>query len=247
MNSNSGNFLWDLDPFYGLGENLSPEEKALLINDPDLVDAMYADLEDDVHCGYLEDGYPFLRHIFSRCADKHIWITLCVKKGEKGKMETQWYDMRDPLYAEKMVAEADRFATGGYDVYFSTCPARTMKDKGRIKQEDVALIPALFLDVDTLLDETKKGKSLPASPDAACAELMSIRSTPTIMICSGYGVHAYWILSEPIQINNPEDLQEAKRFMRSWAEHIASELGYDDIDVHASEPSRILRLPDTIN
>ncbi|MDL2318465.1 hypothetical protein LJC74_05225 [Eubacteriales bacterium OttesenSCG-928-A19] len=242
-----GNSSWDSDPFYGIGENLSPEEKAFWLSNPDLVDALYADFVANVHCDYYDDGYPFLRCLFARFTRERLWSTLCAKKAGSGTMETTYFDMSDPLYAEKMMAVANSYVPKRYDVYFSTCLARTEKDRGRIKQEDVALIPAVFLDVDTLLDETKKGKNLPSSPDVAYAELMNLRSSPTIVICSGYGVHAYWVLSEPIRINGPDDLQKEKLFMREWAEYIASELGYDDIDVHASEPARLLRLPNTEN
>lgn len=247
MKKITGNEFWDLDPTFGVFSHLSEEEKARIESDPDYFDEIYADLEDEIHSGYLEDGYPFSRRLFSRCPCKDSWLALHVEKDENGEKETIWFDRSDPLWAEKMMSDAQYYSFRHYDVYFSPCPAGKKGKEGGIRQEDNVIVPALFLVIGTLEDETQKGKDLPATIDEAYAKLMALRSTPSIMVCSGYGMHAYWILSEPMRITNADELMEAKRFMRGFAEHIADELGYKDIDVHASEPSRLLRLPDTIN
>ena len=102
MKNNTGNESWDIDPTCGLYENLSEEVKARMINDPDLMDEIYAEIEDELYSGYLEDGHPFLRRLFSRCPCKDSWVTLCGKKGEKGVVVTLWFDRSDPLLPERL-------------------------------------------------------------------------------------------------------------------------------------------------
>ena len=164
---------------------------------------------------------------------------------------TRWFDLSvaDALHqAHQAAIDLD---ARGYDVYFSTCPARSSGENGaskaRIKAADVACVPAFFMDIDTLLDGAKLGKKLPAEVTEAVAALDALPCPPTICVSSGHGVHAYWVLREPMAITSPQDLESAKKLLRSFADAVVSATGFSDCDAHASEPSRVLRLAGTRN
>ena len=103
------------------------------------------------------------------------------------------------------------------------------------------------MDIDTLLDESKLGKKLPAGVTEAVIALDALSCPPTLCVSSGHGVHAYWVLQEPMGITSPQELESAKKLLRSFADAIASATGFTDCDAHASEPSRVLRVVGTSN
>ena len=74
-----------------------------------------------------------------------------------------------------MIADAQALSQQRRDVYFSTCPAEklpaTNADMCRIRRQDVACIPAYFMDVDTSADEAKAGKRIPADVPQAVEAL----------------------------------------------------------------------------
>ena len=171
-------------------------------------------------------------------------------KNDTGSI-TRWFDLSvaDALHqAQQAAIDLD---ARGYDAYFSTCPARSSGDNGagkaRIKAADVACVPAFFMDIDTLLDGSKLGKKLPAGVTEAVAALDALPCPPTVCVSSGHGVHAYWVLREPMAIASPQDLESAKKLLRTFADAVVSATGFSDCDAHASEPSRVLRVAGTRN
>lgn len=91
-----------------------------------------------------------------------------------------------------------------------------------------ASLMALFVD----LDFKTQGE------DTTRHRLGSFSSPPSIVVASGGGLHAYWLLREPI------DLQRNADHARMLLRRIAISLGGD---LAAAEPARVLRLPRTLN
>ena len=188
-----------------------------------------------------------LDHIFKYAPSGFVTVWA---KNETGSM-TRWFDLSvaDALHQGQQAA-IDLDARG-YDVYFSTCPARSSGENGagkaRIKAADVACVPAFFMDIDTLLDGSKLGKKLPAGVTEAVAALDALPCPPTVCVSSGHGVHAYWVLREPMSIASPQDLESAKKLLRTFADAVVSATGFSDCDALASEPSRVLRIAGTRN
>ena len=171
-------------------------------------------------------------------------------KNETGSI-TRWFDLSEADALHQAQQAAIDLDVRGYDVYFSTCPARSSGENGvgkaRIKAADVACVPAFFMDIDTLLDGSKLGKKLPAGVTETVAALDALSCSPTICVSSGHGVHAYWVLREPMAIASPEELETAKKLLRSFADAVVLATGFSDCDAHASEPSRVLRVAGTSN
>jgi hypothetical protein len=103
---------------------------------------------------------------------------------------------------------------GEFGIYFGACPR--FRKSG--KNEDVKSIPALWADMD---GNNAKG-------------IFSFKPTPDIIVYSGNGYHAYWLLNKPTQAN--EISQKTLRM-------IQRNCGSDNV----SDFARVLRLPGSFN
>lgn len=187
-----------------------------------------------------DEAASLLKELFKATPGQavNLWF-----KGLHNERTTLW-SSSDPAALEQLAARAEGLAEGG-DVYFSTCPAGSIPSETpehkRITQSMVSAVPALFLDLDTREDPAKAAKAVPATRAEAVETLRRLPLPPSAMVGSGRGVHAYWFLTSPL----PVDV--GKPLLRAHAEAVARELGFKDLDTHASEPSRVLRLPGTQN
>lgn len=184
----------------------------------------------------------FLTGLFADCEGLAVCLSHKAAGQQKG-MHSRWYTVEDGM-AARLIADAQRLSQQHRDVYFSTCPARkapeTNADMFRVRRQDVACIPAYFMDVDTSADEAKAGKRIPADVPQAVEALMSLPCPPSALVQSGHGLHAYWLLDQPVP---PSDAPA----LRAFADAVAAATGYTGLDTHASEPARILRIPGTMN
>jgi hypothetical protein len=89
-------------------------------------------------------------------------------------------------------------------------------------------LPALFVDLDLKAIDEAEGRR----------RLQSLLLPPSIIVHSGGGFHAYWLLREPLDLQRASEV--AKTLLRRLARH-------SDADLAAPEPARILRLPETRN
>jgi len=114
--------------------------------------------------------------------------------------------------------------TNTHDVFFGVAP-RVRRDG---HADAVKITGALWLDVDA--------KAFHGGKAEALGTLRHFGDlTPSIIVDSGNGYHAYWLLVEPMEIG------EARLIMEALRHRINSRL--DDV----SDPSRILRVPGTFN
>jgi len=95
---------------------------------------------------------------------------------------------------------------------------------------DCLALHALFADIDF--------KDFPSEADAR-AELEHFPLSPSGVVATGGGLHAYWFLTELLNLENG-GARYAKRLLRALAKVIGADLA-------SAEPARILRLPDTFN
>ncbi len=110
------------------------------------------------------------------------------------------------------------------DLYFGVATRKSDRD-GSL--ENCAQLPALFVDIDAKNEVPQMGNLLDAC-----------QCPPSIVINSGGGQHAYWLLREPLDL--AEDRDEAYRLLRGLAAAVGG-------DPAAAEPARILRIPNTVN
>ncbi len=104
---------------------------------------------------------------------------------------------------------------------------------GRLSRGDgsltnCGLLVAVYVDIDF--------KAITESEARARLEKFPLR--PSIIICSGGGLHVYFLLREPV------DLQTETARVKSLLRRLAAHLGGDTA---SAEPARILRLPSSLN
>ena len=100
------------------------------------------------------------------------------------------------------------------------------------------LLPALWLDVDRKHPTAHASPDLPSTEDDL-AQLLTPYPEPTLLVDSGYGWHAYWVLNSPIPVT-PTLRAQSKVFQALAA---SSPWKLDD----TSDLARMLRLPGTLN
>ena len=183
----------------------------------------------------------FLRAIFGeKPADHHILIW---------ELNRQQNTKRNNFFAtiEQAADYASKDKSKGTDVYFCVGTLPKLK-KGRGKLSDVLGIGAVHLDVDIVNPAAHKKQNLPATIDEAIAFVNQFDLKPSILVHSGYGLHAYWLLQDFLAFANEADHARAASLIESWQKMYkwaASKQGYD-VDA-TQDLTRVLRVPDTFN
>jgi hypothetical protein len=91
-------------------------------------------------------------------------------------------------------------------------------------------LTALYVDADfKLLGEIETRRRLAEFP-----------LPPSIVVNSGGGLHVYWLLRTPLDLQR--DYPGAQSILRRLAKGVA-----DIVDVECSEPARVLRIPGSLN
>ncbi|MCP4712224.1 MAG: hypothetical protein GY869_26680, partial [Planctomycetes bacterium] len=156
-------------------------------------------------------------------------------------------DKRSTWFTDPSAAEENALGLpDGTDVYFGVGLApENYGPHVRCKAEDVIGIGALWMDVDF-----GDGHNKQVPPDEATAReiLDKVKIPPSIIVHSGGGYHAYWLLERPWIFNDDADRSRAQALVRGWQENIRSIFeaqGYT-LDV-TSDLARLLRVPGTNN
>lgn len=173
---------------------------------------------------------------------------------EKQEKSTTWHPIND---IEKLIDRAAELSASGRDAYFGVCPRRMAiyEEKNgrryavRGGESDVHSVPALWMDIDIQEPGAHAKHELPASKEEALAFLYEIPLKPSFIIFSGYGLHIYWLLREPLVINNSGDLNMAKALSSGWGAYIrnlAQQRHCWKFD-NVADLARVLRVPGTYN
>lgn len=128
-----------------------------------------------------------------------------------------------PLDAHSVLAEgALHRDSDGWDVYFGVVPREYASGKA---SDCVQNVGVLWADIDN--------KAVGGTHLAALMRLGAINLTPSIVVDSGNGIHAYWLL------NKLEPFSRVQPLMKG----LQSAIGSD----HVHDAPRVLRLPGTRN
>lgn len=138
----------------------------------------------------------------------------------KGEFADKWREWIPAGEIGEWAAKLHRMNMDGWDVYAGVNPR---SGRGG-KDGDVACARTLFADFDGVSLQFVRGQLQ-----------RSEAQPPTMLIESGHGVHAYWVLDEA-----EEDLERWCEFMRGVIASLAS-------DRKVKDPARIMRLPGFFN
>ncbi len=116
----------------------------------------------------------------------------------------------------------------GCNVYFGV----HLRIRREGTKDAIKSVHCLFVDMDA--------KDFDGGKPEALKRLQEFAFSPSIVVDSGHGYHAYWLLKEPVEISGPVDVTRVEAILKA----LASVLGGDR---HAAELARILRVPGTYN
>lgn len=121
---------------------------------------------------------------------------------------------------------------GSNDTYFGVNPSKTRKEGGRAKLQDLAAINCLFAEFDS--------KQFQGGKETALIHINQLIHPPSVLIDSGGGYHAYWLLVNPIPIKDQFTLDRLRDLQSRWVAYVGGDLDAKDL-------ARVLRVPGTYN
>lgn len=170
----------------------------------------------------------FLRALYSDAPEELYFELRCIHptSGDARSFWSKVGDKRTLTNALNRAATLNR--ESGYGLYFAPC----LRSQKQGKAEAAVLLPALWVDLDCDDD--------PARRAAALAKLRTFNPPPSAIIDSGGGLHAYWLLSEAISLDE-SNRKQAAGILRG----LFSALGGDS--QYVKSVASVMRLPSSVN
>jgi hypothetical protein len=193
-----------------------------------------------------QQAAEFLHAIFNSKPDSHhILIWELNKAGGEEVKSNNFF-----LSIDRAAEYATASKPAGTDVYFGVGTLSRKPRYGRGKKDNISGIGAIHLDVDIAHADSrvhKKG-NLPPTLDAAVEFVNGIDLKPSIIVPSGYGLHAYWLLQKFWAFDNADDRAAAGKLIETWQRMYKWRAGHHGWDVDATQDiTRVLRVPGTVN
>jgi hypothetical protein len=180
-----------------------------------------------------EGGKPgarrdFLQALFGELSDALFLELRCIHP-TTGETRQLWGRLSDKAGLKAVFQQADALNQVGYGVFFAPCPRREKQGKA----EAAAVVTALWIDIDCDRDADAKTQAI--------AALHEFKLSPSALLDSGGGIHAYWLLSEPFSLNDGTDRERAAAVLRSLFALLNGDPAYP------KSVASLMRLPDTCN
>jgi putative DNA primase/helicase len=181
----------------------------------------------------------FLRHLYGKTAAIG-WLTIWTLPNKA----TAWFPA-DQLERAATYA-TDQAHT--HDVYFGVGLRQRKLDKGRGGEGDVLAIPGLWIDIDIKHPAHRK-EALPETAEEALAVIRNTIPLPiTMIIHSGYGIHAYWLFRELWRFEDEAERgRGAQLLQRFQATIIAAGQRHGWALDSTFNLAQVLRIPGTYN
>ena len=179
---------------------------------------------DELLYGVTDEAVAFLK----RWEPKGLWVLTAIDP-ETRKVQVHTYRSDQ----EREAAAWINWSQGKRNVYFSVNrPAKILVKKA--EKEEIAAALAYHVDVDP----PKDVDLLVARRDIK-ARLEAFDPRPSVVLFSGGGYQAFWLLKEPVLIHGANDYERIESVNRG----LERALGGD----HCHNVDRIMRLPGTVN
>jgi hypothetical protein len=182
----------------------------------------------------MHEAREFLNELFGR-KPKAAKIVLWTKSDKR----SHYFDG---------VPEAGKFAREArVDVYTHVSLAnKNHGQSSRIKAGQSAGIPGLWADIDVNGGPEEKTNAAPTLE--AAAELAGSILQPTLIVNSGYGLQAWWLLDEPWCFASVEERAQAQQMAAAWIRLLRTGAAERGFNIDATQDlARLMRVPGTIN
>jgi Domain of unknown function (DUF927) len=175
----------------------------------------------------VEARRAFLKALYAGAPDD-LYLELRCIHPQTGEVKTMWSQIGDKRTLTTAFRRADELNHDGYGIYFAPC----LRSDKKGTAEAAALLPALWVDLDCDGDTARRADAL--------ERLHTFNPPPSGIIDSGGGLHAYWLLSEPITLDE-SSRNQAAGILRG----LFSALGGDPQYVKSA--ASVMRLPGSVN
>ena len=167
-----------------------------------------------------------------------LWLE---KEGEKITMS---FDVTQSAQRQAMAITAVQKSDEGYNVFYGvSLTNKPFPENRRAGVKDINLQLGIWIDVD-VQGGTHIGEKYPPSKEVAMSFLAL---KPSIVVSSGYGIHAYYLFSQALVIgehNRKEATERNRKFIEIVRENARN---YKEAVDSVQDLSRILRMPGTFN
>jgi P4 family phage/plasmid primase-like protien len=200
---------------------------------------------DDIESGAANSNKPAIRQFFERLHGSEGQGCLIV--WTRQDKATEAFDLSQTGAMDRAVDYcAERAAR--HDVYAAVGLQRHPPESGsRGKEDGVVVCPAVWVDID-IDGPAHKATNLPKTEADALSLISAVGLTPSILVRSGFGLQAYWVLREPMVLESEQDRAAAKALSTGFQavlRQLAAPRGWG-VDSTA-DLCRVLRIPGTFN
>ncbi len=157
------------------------------------------------------------------------WFELRCIHPETGEVQAFWTQLNNPQQTTSVLKQIEKLNADGFGLFFAPCLRKEQKGSAA----SAILLPALWVDVDC--DDNLQER------DKAHTKLSEFEPEPSIILDSGGGWHAYWLLDEAFLLETDDDKQKISQIMQGMFTSLDGDEGY------VKSVASIMRLPDSIN
>ena len=188
----------------------------------------------------IAESFDFFNMLFGKLSESYFGYLIKFKDYTK----IYSFDVSYKTQLETMARKAVKLSDSGVDIWHSVNPVSVEPtDSKRGDEKSVSYQTAVVVDID-IRSEAHKGDTSKLAADFDEAKSF-LPFTPSIIINSGYGLHAYYIFDSPIKITD-DNREELKRRNNLLLDIIRQRANGKKIDGVGDLP-RILRTPGTFN
>ena len=184
------------------------------------------------------DTRAFLSTIYRNCDEGYITLTLLPDR------KTLWFKVNE---IEKVLAAVKKYGAKTNTFFGVGLRRKVLQNNLRGSENDILTITTLYADLD-IRSNAHAETALPCSTDEAIEFLNSLPLKPSIIVNSGNGLHAYWLLDTPFKIQSTKDKDYITSIFKGWSKFVnanARERCWKLDNV--SDLARVLRVPGSIN
>ena len=165
----------------------------------------------------------FLAVLYPDVPDK-LWLELRCIHPATGEVRLFWAQPGSAKQCGNALQQADELNAAGFGVYFAPCLRKEKKGSAAA----AALVPALWVDIDhTEVHDLEK--------------LKAFDPAPSVLVSSGGGWHAYWLLDTPFLLDTDEDKQRVAHILHGLFKVLDGDAAY------VKSVASVMRLPGSIN
>ena len=188
----------------------------------------------------IEEAENFFNQLYGKIIALHFSYLITFKD----RIETYSFEINNETGRRNMAIKAIELADNGVDVWHAVNTISVKPANGKRGDENVVSFQtAIIVDIDIRSDAHKGDPALFAADFDKAKSFLPF--TPSLIIHSGYGLHAYYIFNTPITITD-QNREEIKRRNNLLLDVVRTRANGKKIDGVGDLP-RILRTPGTFN